>query len=218
MKVQASRVAATLPPSVDLGDLISDGIFGLMEAIDRFDTTLKVRFPTFAMSRIRGAILDGLRALDIVPRSVRGKAREILRTESELTPKLGRVPTDAEVAAELGISEEKLQEIRVASMTIGALDETYRTADGEEVSLLEVLADATGGPGEVGEAREDRMMLFDAIERLPDREKLVVILYHFHGFRLIEIAGILRVTESRVSQIHSQAVRRLRGFLEDDGR
>jgi RNA polymerase sigma factor FliA len=215
----ASKVAATLPPTIELSDLVSDGILGLMEAIERFEPDLNVRFPTFAINRIRGAIFDGLRRLDRVPRSVRGNARRAARVEAEMTATLGRAPTDAEVAAAMGIGEEKLREIRIASMTVAALDETFRTVDGEEVSMLEILADATtSDPGEADEARELRMMLFDAIDRLPDREKLVVVLYHFQGFRLIEIAGVLKVTESRVSQIHSQAIRRLRAFLEEGGR
>jgi RNA polymerase sigma factor for flagellar operon FliA len=214
----ASRVAVGLPSSIDQGDLASYGTFGLIDAIDKFDLERHIKFETYAISRIKGAIIDELRAIDWVPRSVRAKAKAVEHAYSKLEAELHRSPTDSEVAKELGIDNNELQSIfaKISFLGIAALDEVVLGGDrGEGVTLGDTIADkresATGG----FEREETRRMLVDAINRLGDREKMVLTLYYYEGFTLAEIGQILGVTESRVCQIHAKAVIQLRSKLDD---
>jgi RNA polymerase sigma factor for flagellar operon FliA len=222
VKYVVGRLAAGLPHTVERADLVSYGMFGLMDALDKFDRTREVKFETYAIPRIKGAIIDELRAMDWVPRSIRFKAREVEKAYSGLESKLRRAPTDGEVAGHLGISLSELHEVvnQISFVSVMALDELVSTGDerGEKRSLLDTLADAASSdPAAELEGQEMRGMLAAAINSLTEREKIVVTLYYFEGLTLAEIGEILGVTESRVCQIHTKAVGQLRQNLVDEG-
>jgi RNA polymerase sigma factor FliA len=210
-----------LPAHVEEADLISYGLGGLVSAIERFDLSRQIKFETYAITRIRGAIIDELRTLDWVPRSVRARAREIERANMKLEARLQRAPSDEEMAAELGISVEEFQDalLRISNSTIVALDELWHVSDasGDQVSLLDTLADRRApDPQAVVAQRELRDRIADAIAALPEREKLVVALYYYENLTLREIGEVLGVTESRVSQLHTKAALRLRSKLQGE--
>jgi RNA polymerase sigma factor for flagellar operon FliA len=218
VKYVAGRMGSALPAHVEEADLISYGLGGLIAAIERFDPGRDIRFETYAMARIRGAIIDELRTLDWVPRSVRARAREFERVNTKLEARLHRAPTDDEMASELEISLEELQDtlLAIANSTIVALDELWTVSDstGDQVSLLETLADdAAEDPQALVERSSFHDRVADAIVALPEREKMVIALYYYENLTLREIGEILGVTESRVSQLHTKAVLRLRSKL-----
>ena len=217
VKYVAGRLGSGLPAHVDEGDLISYGLLGLISAIERYDPDRDIKFETYAIVRIKGAIIDELRALDWVPRSVRSRAREIERAIAELEAKLGRAPTDEEIAHKIGISQDELEEslTDISRSSIAALDELWSGgADGDQVSLLDTIEDQAGPrPADALDETEVRETLADAIARLPEREKLVITLYYYEELTLREIGEVLGVTESRVSQLHTKAVLRLRSRL-----
>jgi RNA polymerase sigma factor FliA len=222
VKYVAGRLGAGLPQTVEQADLVSNGMFGLMDALDKFDPARAVKFETYAIPRIRGAILDELRAMDWVPRSIRFKARELDKANNELEAELKRPPTDAEVADRLGIAVSELQEVlaQISFVSVMALDEVVGGGDerGEPRSLLDTLADAASGdPTSELEGQEMRGILAAAINSLSEREKIVITLYYFEGLTLSEIGEILGVTESRVCQIHTKAVGGLRKSMADPG-
>jgi RNA polymerase sigma factor FliA len=218
VKYVAGRLGSGLPAHVDEGDLVSYGLLGLIGAIERFDLDRDIKFETYAIARIRGAIIDELRALDWVPRSVRSRAREIERAIAGLEAKLGRAPTDEEISAKVGISVEELEDslTDIARSSIAALDELWSTSgEGDQVSLLDTLEDPESiRPAEALDETELREILGDAIARLPEREKLVITLYYYEELTLREIGEVLGVTESRVSQLHTKAVLRLKTRLQ----
>jgi RNA polymerase sigma factor for flagellar operon FliA len=211
VKFVAGRVGAGLPSSVDNGDLISAGIFGLIDAVERFDSSRGVKFETFAVPRIRGAIFDGLRSLDWVPRSVRSKAREVETAFSELESRFGRAPTDDEIARHLKITDTEFQKwlVSISSTTVGPLDRAL-LAGAEPRGLA---GEVPESPAAMVEESEVRRLVRGEVRRLPDREKLVLSLYYDEGLTLAEIGSVIGVTESRVSQIHTKAVLHLRSRM-----
>jgi RNA polymerase sigma factor FliA len=217
VKYVAGRLGSSLPAHVDEGDLVSYGLLGLIGAIERYDPDRDIKFETYAIARIRGAIIDELRALDWVPRSVRSRARQIERAIGELEAKLGRAPTDEEIAAKVGVTVDELDSslTDISRSSIAALDELWSVSgDGDQVSLLDTLEDDNiSQPAEVLDETETREALADAIARLPEREKLVVTLYYYEELTLREIGEVLGVTESRVSQLHTKAILRLKSRL-----
>jgi RNA polymerase sigma factor FliA len=217
VKYVAGRLGSGLPAHVDEGDLVSYGLLGLIGAIERFDLERDIKFETFAISRIRGAIIDELRALDWVPRSVRSRAREIERAISGLEAKLGRAPTDEEIAGKVGITTDELEESLsdISRSSIAALDELWSVSgEGDQVSLLDTLEDPESTrPADALDETELREILGDAIARLPEREKLVITLYYYEELTLREIGEVLGVTESRISQLHTKAILRLKARL-----
>ncbi|MDP9184630.1 MAG: RNA polymerase sigma factor WhiG [Actinomycetota bacterium] len=217
VKYVASRVATGLPASVDQADLVSYGMFGLIDALQKFEPGRGNKFETYAIPRIRGAIIDELRAMDWVPRSVRFKQREIEKALTDLEAMLKRQPTEKELAERLGMSLRELHDVitQISFVSVLALDETVSVgADrGEKVSLVDTLADKGFDPSTGVESQETRGLLAAAINELSEREKIVVTLYYFEGLTLAEIGGILGVTESRVCQIHTKAVGLLRNQL-----
>ena len=221
VKYVAGRMASGLPSYVDEADLISYGLTGLISAIQRFEPERAIKFETYAMARIKGSIIDELRSLDWVPRSVRLRAREFERANSKLEHKLHRAPTDEELAKELEITVEQLQEhiTQISNSSIIALDELWSVSDssGGQVSLLDTIEDpnATDPEGALN-AVHLKERLAEAIGRLPEREKLVVALYYYENLTLREIGEVLGVTESRVSQLHTKAVLRLKSRLQDE--
>src|SRR5437667_852023 len=210
-----------LPAHVEEADLISYGLLGLISAIERFDLSREIKFETFAMTRIKGSIIDELRSLDWVPRSVRAKAREIEKANAKLEHQLHRAPTDAEVAAELEMSLEDFQDAltRISNSSVIALDELWTLSDasGDQVSLLDTIQHPEAvDPAHAMAVTETKDRLADAIGGLPDREKLVVALYYYENLTLREIGEVLGVTESRVSQLHTKAVLRLKSRLQTE--
>ncbi|MDQ3609679.1 MAG: RNA polymerase sigma factor WhiG [Actinomycetota bacterium] len=221
VKYVAGRLASGLPAHVEEADLVSYGLLGLMNAVERFELEREIKFETYAITRIRGAIIDELRSQDWVPRSVRSRAREIERANAKLENHLQRAPTDEEMAAALDISVEEFQEslLAISTSTIAALDELWTVSDasGDQVSLLDTLHDpGAPDPSQAVDESELKDRVADAIARLPEREKLVVALYYYENLTLREIGEVLGVTESRVSQLHTKAVLRLRSRMSSD--
>jgi len=219
VKFVAGRLGAGLPSHVDDADLISYGLMGLIGAIERFEPERGIKFETFAMTRIRGAIIDELRSLDWVPRSVRSRAREIEAAQAKLEHELQRAPSEAELAARLDVSEEELQTslLEIANSSVYALDELWTVSDssGDSVSLLDTISDPRAeDPQESLASSEVKDRLTEAISSLPEREQLVVALYYYENLTLREIGEVLGVTESRVSQLHTKAVMRLKSGLQ----
>ncbi len=221
VKYVAGRMSSGLPAHVEEADLISYGLGGLISAIERFDLTREIKFETYAITRIRGAIIDELRTLDWVPRSVRARAREIERANQKLEARLQRAPSDEEMAGELEMSVSDFQDalLQISNSTIVALDELWNVSDstGDQVSLLDTLADrGAPDPQQLVDQSELRDRIADSIAALPEREKLVVALYYYENLTLREIGEVLGVTESRVSQLHTKAVLRLRSKLQGE--
>lgn len=217
VKYVAGRISVNLPPNVELNDLINDGILGLIDAIEKYDDARGVKFETYAITRINGAILDALRSLDWVPRAVRQRARELERAYQELEARFGRVPTTEELAAKLEITVKELDTLmqRVRGTAVLSLEEFLPNEKGYEIPLVETLKDADNDVTTAVEAREVRSALVQAVEQLPPQERTVISLYYFDGLTLKEIKSALNVSESRVSQIHAQAVIHLRQKLRE---
>ena len=217
VKFVAGRVAAGLPQSIEQSDLVSYGIFGLIDAIDKFDPERGFKFETYAISRIKGAIIDELRSIDWVPRSIRSKARAIERAYSKLENELKRSPDDAEMAAEMGITESELSHTlsQISFVGVVALDEVVNTGEkgSGTTTVGDTVADKVNDPVAAFEVEEMKHLLADAINRMPDRERLVLTLYYYEALTLAEIGTVLGVTESRVCQIHTKAILQLRGRL-----
>lgn len=221
VKYVAGRMSSGLPAHVEEADLISYGLLGLISAIERFDLEREIRFETFAVTRIKGSIIDELRSLDWVPRSVRAKAREIEQTNAKLENKLQRAPTDAEMSNAMGVTEDEFQAslVKIANSSVVALDELWTVSDssGDQVSLLDTIPDPhAADPSRELDLTDMKDSLADAIAKLPEREKLVIALYYYENLTLREIGEVLGVTESRVSQLHTKAVLRLKSKLQGD--
>lgn len=220
VKYVAGRVAVGLPANIEQADLISYGIFGLIDAIDKYDQARGIKFETYAISRIRGAIIDELRAIDWVPRSVRFKAREVEKAYQALENKLKRPPSDAEIAEEMGITVDELNHIytQLSTVSMVALDELMSVdgGQGDKLALVDTIEDTrTASPMEAFESEEMKSILAEAINRLPEREKIVVTLYYFEGLTLAQIGEVLGVTESRICQMHTKAVLGLKGKISE---
>ena len=217
VKYVAGRVAIGLPPNVEFNDLVSYGILGLFDAIQKYDVSQGNKFETYAVSRIRGSIMDELRKLDWAPRLLRKKAREIEKKCKELEEKNGRIATDEELASSLKMSTEELNGIYsdLNSTTFLSLDEVWQNDDGNKpISRLQTIEDSliTNQFNYVHQS-EVKDLLAGAIGELPEKEKLVVVLYYYENLTLREIGEILDVSESRVCQIHTKVITRLRSHL-----
>lgn len=215
----AARMAMGFPRSVELSDLVNTGVIGLIEAFGNFDPLRGVKFETYAVPRIRGAILDELRALDWVPRSTRARSREIDRATSHLENRLGRPPEVHELAKQMKITEKELHHALddVSSTSILSLDEIiYPEDDNRQVSRIETLHDGAVMSilGDI-ERGELRTFLVVAMDRLTAQEKLVIALYYFEELTLKEIGEVMTISESRVSQIHTRAVSKLRHLVKE---
>jgi RNA polymerase sigma factor for flagellar operon FliA len=218
VKYVAGRLGSGLPSHVDESDLVSYGLLGLIDAIERYDPTRDVKFETYAIQRIRGAIIDELRSMDWVPRSVRSRARDIERAIAQLEGQLLRAPTDEEIAKKLGVSEEELDDslLEISRSSIAALDELWAspTGSGDAVALVDTIEDPHSvEPGGEIEKTELKELIGESIASLPEREKLVITLYYYEELTLREIGEVLGVTESRVSQLHTKAILRLKARL-----
>ncbi len=218
VKYVAGRVLAGLPRHFDEEDLVSYGIIGLIDAIERFEPDRNLRFETYAIPRIKGAIIDELRSIDWVPRSVRTKARAVEQAVTHLEATLRRTPNEVEVAAELEMTVGEFHKAmrKISSVGMMALDEVLRGGDRSERSTLgETLPDGGHGPVDTFEAKESKEALIRAVDGMPEREKTVLTMYYYDGLTLTEIGDVLGVTESRVCQIHTKALRQLRSKLSD---
>ncbi len=219
VKYVAGRLSSGLPRTVDTADLVSYGVFGLIDAIEKFDITRGIKFETYAIARIKGAIIDELRAMDWVPRSVRSRAREFEAAYIALEQRFRRVPTDAEIAHEMGITPHELASIltRLSYTSIISFEDIWAPGadqDDRGDALSAIPDHSAEDPVSIFETAELKEILASAIERLPDREKTVIALYYYEGLTLKEIGAVLGVTESRVSQMHTKAVLRLRARLQ----
>ncbi|MGV8976540.1 MAG: RNA polymerase sigma factor WhiG [Cellulomonas sp.] len=219
----ASRVGMRLPSSVEQADLVSYGMFGLIDAIEKYELDRAVKFETYASARIRGAIIDELRAMDWVPRSVRTKARAVDRAYAELECELHRTPNEVEVAGrlELGVGELRAVFTQLSTVNVVALDELIGSGAerSDQVTLIDMLGDSrTPDPAGSFEAQETKFLLARAVEQLGEREKIVLVLYYYEGMTLAEIGRVLGVTESRISQMHTAAMLRLRAKLSESER
>jgi RNA polymerase sigma factor for flagellar operon FliA len=204
VKYVAGRLRTRMPDTVDQDDLVSDGVLGLMDAIERFEPARGLSFQTFAVPRIRGAIIDGMRSMDFVPRSVRDKLRLVLRAQKALELRLGRAPEDTEIATEAGIPVQQLRDLsRQASSNHANLD---------DFDLADELSQAADHKVEQGDVNKSLMKVVD---KLADRDQVIIALYYFEGLTLAEIGQVLGVTESRVSQVHRRATITLRDHLTE---
>jgi RNA polymerase sigma factor for flagellar operon FliA len=216
IKLIVNRIALRLPPHVDSEDLINSGVIGLMDAIEKYDPTKGTSFKTYAEFRIKGAILDELRTLDWFPRSIRQKVNRLESAYANLERQLGRAATDEEVAAALNVDLDEFYEIlgQASAVSLVSLYDTGRE-DGEERSLLECINSGGDDPARLLESQEVYEIVGQAIERLPEKERIVVSLYYYDELTMKEIGQVLSLTESRVSQIHTKAVLRLRAKLRN---
>ncbi|MCB0209793.1 MAG: FliA/WhiG family RNA polymerase sigma factor [Anaerolineae bacterium] len=215
VKYVVGRLALGLPPSLQQEDLIGYGTLGLMEAVDRFDPERGFKFETFAMSRIRGQIIDTLRRLDWLPRSIHQKSKKIEKAVSVLCQLLGRLPTDEEVAAHLEIDLKQYHYwLRDTSCTVVSLDQPFTFSDGEYADLYESLENTKlPTPTQHLDDKELKKQLAEAILALPERERLMISLYYNDELTMKEIGEVLGISESRVSQLHTRAVLLLRGKM-----
>lgn len=221
VKYVAGRMSSGLPAHVEEGDLVSYGLLGLIGALERFDPSRNIKFETYAVPRIKGSIIDELRALDWVPRSVRSWARKVEAAVTQLENTLTRAPTDEETADELGVTTDEYQDIlsQISCASVVALDEFWDSTgqSQDKVNFIDTIEDSDApDPSRAYRIQVVKETLTLAIERLPERERIVIGLYYYEGLTLKEIGEVLGVTESRVSQLHTKAVLRLRGRIKED--
>lgn len=217
VKYVAGKVAIGMPHNVEFDDLVGFGVFGLFDAIEKFDPEKHVKFKTYAVTRIRGAIFDELRSIDWVPRSVRQKAREIEDTVHKLETSLGRAASDREIAEDMGVSLSEFQKmmLKISGTSVLSLNDVWYTGeDSDKVSIVESIESPQSlNPDTIVEKEEIKRVIVEAIHELPDKEKKVLVLYYYEDLTLKEIGKVLEVTESRISQLHTKAIMRLRAKL-----
>ena len=217
VKYVAGKVATGMPGNVEFDDLVGFGQFGLLDAINKYDPDKNVKFKTYAVTRIRGSMIDELRVLDWVPRSVRQKAREIEDAIMQVESKLGRPATDAEISDSMGISEDEFQQtiMRVSGTSVLSLDDVwYSGDDSDHVSIGDSIESPSSfNPDVIVEREEIRRVIIESIKELPKKEKMVLVLYYHEDLTFKEIGQVLNVSESRISQLHTKANMRLRAKL-----
>lgn len=217
VKYVAGKIAIGMPQNVDFDDLVGYGVFGLLDAIDKFDPEKDIKFKTYAVTRIRGAIYDELRSIDWVPRSIRQKAKELERVIGSLENRLGRAATDAEIAKEMGLSLKDFHTLvlKLSGASMLSLSDVWYIGDeSDQVSVMETIESPKSlNPDVIVEREEIKNIIVKAISELPDKEKKVLILYYYEDLTLKEIGEVLQVTESRISQLHTKAIMRLRSKL-----
>lgn len=221
VKITAGRLVTSIPGGMDRDDLVSAGVIGLIKSVDQYDPTRDVKFETYAIALVRGAILEMLRDEDWVPRSIREKLKLLDRTQTRLETDLGRPASVRELADSMGISDQEVNEllVRMGRTNVYSLDDIVGggSHDGDDhIHFVEMIVDEDGSPAEEMEGKEMRRVLAAGVDRLPERERLVIALYYFEGLTFKEIGKVLGVSESRVYQLHTQAMGRLRNFLKDD--
>ena len=219
VKYVAGKVAIGMPNNVEFNDLVGFGVFGLFDAIEKFDPNKHVKFKTYAVTRIRGSIFDELRSIDWVPRSVRQKTREVEESIRKLEASLGRAATDREIAREMRVDIKEFQQImlKISGTSVLSLNEVWYTGDeNDKISIVESIeSPSTFNPDTIVEKEEIKRVIVEAINELPEKEKKVLILYYYEDLTLKEIGEVLEVTESRISQLHTKAIIRLRSKLSN---
>ncbi len=217
VKYVAGKVAVGMPHNVEFDDLVGYGVFGLFDAIDKFDPEKHVKFKTYAVTRIRGSIFDELRSIDWVPRSVRQKTREIEETIVSVEAQLGRSASDQEIANAMHVSVDEYQDImlKISGTSIMSINDVWHGGDdSDKISIMESIeSPASLNPDVIVEKDEIKKVIVQAIQELPEKEKKVLVLYYYEDLTLKEIGEVLAVTESRVSQLHTKAIMRLRTKL-----
>ena len=217
VKYVAGKVAVGMPHNVEFDDLVSYGTFGLLDAIEKYDPTKEVKFKTYAMTRVRGGIFDELRNVDWIPRSIRQKAKQVEKIILELENRMGRTAEDEEIAHELDIDIEEFHDLmsKISGTSLISLNDVWHGNDeNEEMVFVDTLESPEAlNPDTIVEREEIKNMIVECIKKLPDREKKVIVLYYYEDLTLKEIGEVLEVTESRVSQLHTTAIMRLRGRL-----
>ena len=217
VKYVAGKVAANMPSTVEFEDLVGFGVFGLLDAIEKFDPDKNVKFKTYAVTRIRGAIFDELRSIDWVPRSVRQKTKEIEDAVVNLEAKLGRPASDQEIASSLGVTEDDFMKtmLKISSTSVLSLTDVWYSGDeADKISIGESIESPSSmNPDATVEREEVKRVIVQALSELPEKEKKVLVLYYYEDLTLKEIGQVLDVTESRVSQLHTKAILRLRAKL-----
>lgn len=220
VKITAGRLVTSIPGGLDKEDLVGAGVVGLVKSVDQFDYLKGVKFETYAIALIRGAILEMLRDEDWVPRSIREKLKALDRTIMALETKMGRPATEHEIAETMGFSVEEVNElmVRMGRTNVYSLDDILTTSDSDDhIHFVELIVDDTANPAGEIEGKEIRRILGAGVDRLPERERLVVALYYYEGLTFKEIGKVLGVSESRVYQLHTQAMTRLRVFMQQEG-
>ncbi|MCG6143087.1 RNA polymerase sigma factor WhiG [Leptospira bandrabouensis] len=217
VKHVAGRIAIGMPQNVEFEDLVSYGVFGLLDAIEKFDPSREIKFKTYAMTRIRGSIFDELRSVDWIPRSIRQKAKQLENIIAMLENKEGKKVEDEEIAKELGVSMEEYNSLlaKLSGTSLVSLNDIWFLGDeNDEVSFMETLESPMNmNPDNIIEKEEIKNVIVEAIQSLPEKEKKVIVLYYYEDLTLKEIGEVLEVTESRISQLHTKAVARLRSKL-----
>ena len=221
VKYVIDRIAYKLPDFIDREDLISEGIVGLIDAIDKFDLERELKFETYAVVRIRGTVLDSLRQLDWVPRSLRQRNKEIERAFCEVERTLGRAATDREVAEHIGITVKELNDTLadVAGAVVFSFEELLQMNDDDRplVFINRIRDTNADDPSSTLIKKEVKRLLVEAVDNLPDNERTIIALYYSKSFTLKQIGGVLGITESRVSQLHAKSLLRLKGVLTRAG-
>ena len=220
VKITSGRLVTSLPGGIDRDDLVGAGVVGLIKAVDQFDPSRDIKFETYAIALVRGAILEMLREEDWVPRSIRDKLRVLERVQKSLETKFDRSPTDHEVAEEMGVSVQEVSEllVRIGRTAVYSLDDILTNAEGDDtMHYKDLIVDEDADPRREMEGREIRKLLGEGVELLPERERLVVALYYYEGLTFKEIGRVLTVSESRVYQLHTQAVGRMRNYMQAEG-
>lgn len=223
VKYVAGKVSINMPDSIDYDDLVSFGTFGLLDAISKFDPSKDVKFKTYAVTRIRGTIFDELRAIDWVPRSIRQKSKEVDEATQKLEARLGRTATDREIADYMNISMSEYNKIvmKVSGSALLSLNDSWNTSENknESVNLMShIESPGSLQPDIMAERADVKRVIIEAIKELPEKEKRVLVLYYYEDLTLKEIGAVLDVTESRVSQLHTKSIARLRAKLTNSRR
>ena len=220
VKITAGRLVTTMAGGLDKDDLVGAGVIGLIKSVDQYDPTREVKFETYAIALIRGAILEMLRDEDWVPRSIREKLKALDRTSTALETQLGRPPKESEIAERLQIGAEDVRDllVRLGRTNVYSLDDVFISGEGDDnIHYVEMIVDDGANPSGETEGKELRRVMAAGVDNLPERERLVVSLYYFEGLTFKEIGRVLEVSESRVYQLHTQAMNRLRTFIQDEG-